>query len=78
MICWRSSYSTAARSEDTSSAAHIPCLVSRTPHGADAAICAAPSSARSASYAAGDDVGDQPDAQGLLGVEAPAGEHQLV
>ena len=46
MICWRSSYSTAARSEDTSSAAHIPCLVSRTPQGADAAICVAPSSAR--------------------------------
>ena len=34
MICWRSSYSTADCSEGSSSAAHIPCLVSRTPQGA--------------------------------------------
>src|SRR5439155_25421880 len=47
MICWRSSYSTAACSEGISSAVQAPRFVSRTPHGASEAICTAASSARS-------------------------------
>src|ERR1035437_1450994 len=81
MICWRSSYSTAACSEGISSALHMPRLVRRTPHGASDAICSAAASAlagRAAAPAAADHVSDQPDPQSLLRVDPAPGEHQLV
>ena len=78
MICWRSSYSTAACSEGISSALHIPCLVRRTPHGASAAICVGRLQRALRELLAVEHVRDQADAQCLLGVQAPAGEHQLV
>ena len=65
MICCRSSYSTAACSEGISSDAHIPCLVNRTPQGAQAAVVL-------------QNLRHEADPLGLLRAHAPAGKHELV